>query len=243
MLASRLSRALPRASPITSRALGISRQPLASRFARYESNDAKVSGPVIGIDLGTTNSAVAFMEGNIPKIIANAEGARTTPSVVAFAEDGERLVGGPAKRQAVVNPENTLFATKRLIGRKFQDAEVQRDIKEVPYNLSLPILSSPLDVFSHFLFFNFFLLPYIYPARDTVISRSRSQFPCSRNAKSPRLQFPAYSQHLPAATRARLAFPIPTHSELFALPQFSLLQPPHIHNVCDSRSPPGCRSR
>src|SRR3954467_9242750 len=85
--------------------------------------------------LGTTNSAVAIMEGKVPKIIENAEGARTTPSVVAFAEDGERLVGVAAKRQAVVNPENTLFATKRLIGRKFTDAEVQRDIKEVPYKI------------------------------------------------------------------------------------------------------------
>jgi molecular chaperone DnaK len=90
---------------------------------------------VIGIDLGTTNSAVAIMEGKVPRIIENAEGARTTPSVVAFAEDGERLVGVAAKRQAVVNPENTLFATKRLIGRKFKDAEVQRDIKEVPYKI------------------------------------------------------------------------------------------------------------
>ncbi len=75
------------------------------------------------------------MEGKTPKIIENSEGARTTPSVVAFAEDGERLVGVAAKRQAVVNPENTLFATKRLIGRKFTDAEVQRDIKEVPYKI------------------------------------------------------------------------------------------------------------
>lgn len=90
---------------------------------------------MIGIDLGTTNSAVAIMEGKIPKIIENSEGARTTPSVVAFAEDGERLVGVAAKRQAVVNPENTLFATKRLIGRKFTDVEVQRDIKEVPYKI------------------------------------------------------------------------------------------------------------
>lgn len=135
MLASRLTRALPRASPITTRAAGAFRAPLAARFARFESTDAKVQGPVIGIDLGTTNSAVAFMEGSIPKIIANSEGARTTPSVVAFAEDGERLVGGAAKRQAVVNPENTLFATKRLIGRKFTDVEVQRDIKEVPYKI------------------------------------------------------------------------------------------------------------
>lgn len=95
----------------------------------------KVEGLVIGIDLGTTNSAVAVMEGKVPKIIENAEGARTTPSVVAFTKDGERLVGIPAKRQAVVNPENTLFATKRLIGRRFEDAEVQRDIKQVPYKI------------------------------------------------------------------------------------------------------------
>ncbi|CAH00047.1 Hsp70 family ATPase ECM10 [Kluyveromyces lactis] len=95
----------------------------------------KVQGSVIGIDLGTTNSAVAVMEGKVPKIIENAEGARTTPSVVAFTKDGERLVGIPAKRQAVVNPENTLFATKRLIGRRFEDAEVQRDIKQVPYKI------------------------------------------------------------------------------------------------------------
>ncbi|AAS53723.2 AFR352Cp [Eremothecium gossypii ATCC 10895] len=101
--------------------------------ARLQSS--KVQGQVIGIDLGTTNSAVAVMEGKIPKIIENAEGARTTPSVVAFTKDGERLVGIPAKRQAIVNPENTLFATKRLIGRRFEDAEVQRDIKQVPYKI------------------------------------------------------------------------------------------------------------
>ncbi|QHS74275.1 Hsp70 family ATPase SSC1 [Saccharomyces paradoxus] len=95
----------------------------------------KVQGSVIGIDLGTTNSAVAIMEGKVPKIIENAEGSRTTPSVVAFTKEGERLVGIPAKRQAVVNPENTLFATKRLIGRRFEDAEVQRDIKQVPYKI------------------------------------------------------------------------------------------------------------
>ncbi|GAB0132530.1 mitochondrial chaperone DnaK homeolog p [Epichloe bromicola] len=138
MLASRLSRALPRAIPITARSAAFARSPLASRFARYESTAAegeKVQGSVIGIDLGTTNSAVAIMEGKVPRIIENSEGARTTPSVVAFAEDGERLVGVAAKRQAVVNPENTLFATKRLIGRKFTDAEVQRDIKEVPYKI------------------------------------------------------------------------------------------------------------
>ncbi|SCV03820.1 LANO_0G06458g1_1 [Lachancea nothofagi CBS 11611] len=103
------------------------------QFVRMNSN--KVQGQVIGIDLGTTNSAVAIMEGKVPKIIENAEGARTTPSVVAFTKDGERLVGIPAKRQAVVNPENTLFATKRLIGRRFEDIEVQRDIKQVPYKI------------------------------------------------------------------------------------------------------------
>lgn len=110
------------------------RKPLGTSFARFESTET-VKGAVIGIDLGTTNSAVAIMEGKTPKIIENAEGARTTPSVVAFAEDGERLVGVAAKRQAVVNPENTLFATKRLIGRKYKDPEVQRDIKEVPYKI------------------------------------------------------------------------------------------------------------
>ncbi|KAJ2708860.1 hypothetical protein H4R19_004539, partial [Coemansia spiralis] len=96
---------------------------------------SKVQGQVIGIDLGTTNSCVAVMEGKNTRVIENSEGGRTTPSTVAFSKDGELLVGVPAKRQAVVNPENTLFATKRLIGRKFKDAEVQRDIKEVPYKI------------------------------------------------------------------------------------------------------------
>ncbi|KAJ1892271.1 hypothetical protein LPJ66_006449, partial [Kickxella alabastrina] len=95
----------------------------------------KVQGQVIGIDLGTTNSCVAVMEGKTTRVIENSEGGRTTPSTVAFSKDGELLVGVPAKRQAVVNPENTLFATKRLIGRKFQDIEVQRDIKEVPFKI------------------------------------------------------------------------------------------------------------
>ncbi|UKZ73980.1 hypothetical protein TrVFT333_001634 [Trichoderma virens FT-333] len=139
MLAARFSRALPRATPFAARSAAFARTPAVSKFARYESTaaegDGKVQGAVIGIDLGTTNSAVAIMEGKTPRIIENSEGARTTPSVVAFAEDGERLVGVAAKRQAVVNPENTLFATKRLIGRKFSDAEVQRDIKEVPYKI------------------------------------------------------------------------------------------------------------
>lgn len=108
---------------------------VASLAASRRMQSTKVQGSVIGIDLGTTNSAVAVMEGKIPKIIENAEGSRTTPSVVAFSKDGERLVGIPAKRQAVVNPENTLFATKRLIGRRFEDVEVQRDIKQVPYKI------------------------------------------------------------------------------------------------------------
>ncbi|KAJ3369601.1 70-kilodalton heat shock protein [Allomyces arbusculus] len=95
----------------------------------------KPTGAVIGIDLGTTNSCVAVMEGREPRVIENAEGARTTPSIVAFAKDGELLVGQPAKRQAVVNSENTLFAIKRLIGRKFNDSIVQEDAKHVPYKI------------------------------------------------------------------------------------------------------------
>lgn len=95
----------------------------------------KVKGNVIGIDLGTTNSCVATMEGKTPKVLENSEGARTTPSVVAFTKDGERLSGMPAKRQAVTNAENTLSATKRLIGRKFTDPEVQKDMKTVPYKI------------------------------------------------------------------------------------------------------------
>lgn len=83
---------------------------------------------MIGIDLGTTNSCVAVMEGKTPKVLENSEGSRTTPSVVAFTKDGERLVGMPAKRQAVTNAENTFPATKRLIGRRFEDAEVQKDM-------------------------------------------------------------------------------------------------------------------
>jgi len=93
-------------------------------------------GKVIGIDLGTTNSCVAVMEGGDPVVIANAEGSRTTPSVVAFTDSGERLVGQTARRQAITNPENTVFAVKRLIGRKFDSGEVQRDVKTVPYKIS-----------------------------------------------------------------------------------------------------------
>ncbi len=92
-------------------------------------------GKVIGIDLGTTNSCVAVMDGKNAKVIENSEGARTTPSIVAFADGGERLVGQPAKRQAVTNPENTLFAVKRLIGRRFDDPMVAKDKKLVPYEI------------------------------------------------------------------------------------------------------------
>jgi len=93
-------------------------------------------GKIIGIDLGTTNSCVAVLEGKEAKVIENSEGDRTTPSVIAYAEDGEILVGQSAKRQAVTNPENTLFAVKRLIGRKFKDDVVQKDIKMVPYKIT-----------------------------------------------------------------------------------------------------------
>jgi len=92
-------------------------------------------GKIIGIDLGTTNSCVAVLEGDKPKVIENAEGARTTPSVVAYAEDGEILVGQSAKRQAVTNPENTVYAVKRLIGRRFDDKVVKKDIEMVPYKI------------------------------------------------------------------------------------------------------------
>jgi molecular chaperone DnaK len=91
---------------------------------------------VIGIDLGTTNSCVAVMEGSTPKVIENAEGMRTTPSIVAFTDDGERLVGQPAKRQAVTNPEKTFFAVKRLIGRRYDDPIIEKDKKLVPYSIT-----------------------------------------------------------------------------------------------------------
>lgn len=102
---------------------------------RWASDGTKVTGSVIGIDLGTTNSCVAVMEGKSAKVIENAEGSRTTPSVVAFTPDGERLVGMPARRQAVTNAKNTFYATKRLIGRKFEDPEVQKDMKTVSYKI------------------------------------------------------------------------------------------------------------
>ncbi|HBF53845.1 MAG TPA: molecular chaperone DnaK, partial [Afipia sp.] len=94
-----------------------------------------MAGKVIGIDLGTTNSCVAIMEGSQTKVIENAEGGRTTPSVVAFSKEGEILVGQPAKRQAVTNPENTIFAIKRLIGRRYDDPMVEKDKKLVPYKI------------------------------------------------------------------------------------------------------------
>ena len=90
---------------------------------------------IIGIDLGTTNSCVAIMEGSQPKVLENAEGARTTPSVVAFTDDTEKLIGQPAKRQAVTNPENTIFAVKRLIGRNFDDQTVKKDVESAPFKI------------------------------------------------------------------------------------------------------------
>src|SRR5207248_3117315 len=93
-----------------------------------------IMGKIIGIDLGTTNSVVAVMEGNEPKVIVNAEGSRITPSVVGFAKNGERLVGQVAKRQAITNPENTVFSIKRFMGRKFE--EVNEEMKMVPYKVT-----------------------------------------------------------------------------------------------------------
>ncbi|MBQ0130901.1 MAG: Hsp70 family protein, partial [Comamonas sp.] len=93
-------------------------------------------GKIIGIDLGTTNSCVAIMEGNTTRVIENSEGARTTPSIIAYQEDGEILVGASAKRQAVTNPKNTIYAAKRLIGRKFDEKEVQKDIDLMPFTIA-----------------------------------------------------------------------------------------------------------
>ncbi|MDP5008098.1 MAG: Hsp70 family protein, partial [Glaciimonas sp.] len=93
-------------------------------------------GKIIGIDLGTTNSCVSVMENGKPKVIENSEGARTTPSIIAYQEDGEILVGAPAKRQAVTNPKNTIYAAKRLIGRKWSEDAVQKDIALMPYTIS-----------------------------------------------------------------------------------------------------------
>ena len=90
---------------------------------------------VIGIDLGTTNSCVAVMEGSSAQVIENSEGARTTPSMVGFTNEGETLIGQPAKRQAVTNPTNTLYSIKRLIGRSFSDDKIQKEIKTAPYSI------------------------------------------------------------------------------------------------------------
>ena len=120
---------------------------------------------MIGIDLGTTNSCVSIMEGKIPRVIENAEGSRTTPSIVAFTEDGDRLVGQPAKRQAVTNPENTFFATKRLIGRTFEDPHTQQDIKTMPYKI---VRNDNGDAWGKrdfsflFFFFSFFFFPFSF---------------------------------------------------------------------------------
>ena len=94
-----------------------------------------IMSKVIGIDLGTTNSCVSIMEGTQAKVLENTEGARTTPSVVAFTDEEEKLIGQPAKRQAVTNPENTIFAVKRLIGRNFEDPTVKKDIETAPFKI------------------------------------------------------------------------------------------------------------
>lgn len=106
-----------------------------SPFKRYFANASKGEAPIIGIDLGTTNSCVAVVEGKVPKVLTNAEGSRTTPSVVAFTKDGQRLVGEQAKRQMVTNTKSTFFATKRLIGRRFDDEMVSRSRTMVPYEI------------------------------------------------------------------------------------------------------------
>ncbi|KAJ4840429.1 Heat shock 70 kDa protein A [Turnera subulata] len=115
----------------------LSTSPLANKFASLARpfSSRPAGNDVIGIDLGTTNSCVSVMEGKNPRVIENAEGARTTPSVVAFGKDNELIVGTPAKRQAVTNPTNTLFGTKRLIGRKFGDPQTQKEINMVPYKI------------------------------------------------------------------------------------------------------------
>ncbi|XP_010932133.1 heat shock 70 kDa protein, mitochondrial [Elaeis guineensis] len=134
-LASGVSSPLSQASGLLKASHGIS--PLSQRWAATaRAFSSKPAGAdVIGIDLGTTNSCVSVMEGKNPKVIENAEGARTTPSVVAFNQKGELLVGTPAKRQAVTNPTNTLFGTKRLIGRRFDDPQTQKEMKMVPYKI------------------------------------------------------------------------------------------------------------
>ncbi|EFA85858.1 mitochondrial Hsp70 precursor [Heterostelium album PN500] len=113
----------------------VNKNSLYNGLRSYSTQNSKVSGPVIGIDLGTTNSCVAVMEGNDARVLENSEGGRTTPSVVAFTDDGQRIVGLPAKRQMVTNAANTLFATKRLIGRRFDDPMTKKDMTMVPYKI------------------------------------------------------------------------------------------------------------
>ncbi|XP_001950499.3 stress-70 protein, mitochondrial [Acyrthosiphon pisum] len=113
----------------------ISKALCLSPFQTRQSSTKGVQGHVIGIDLGTTNSCVAVMEGKQPRVIENSEGSRTTPSVVAFTKDGERLAGTPAKRQAVTNTQNTFYATKRLIGRRYDDPEIQKDLKNLTFKI------------------------------------------------------------------------------------------------------------
>jgi molecular chaperone DnaK len=123
---------VPRASAPT---VGAFRKQLGKGLGASVSTRSHASGAVVGIDLGTTNSCVAIMDGSTPKVIENSEGVRTTPSIVAITSDNQRLVGIPAKRQAVTNPENTVFATKRLIGRRFDDDATQKDMKNLPYKI------------------------------------------------------------------------------------------------------------
>ena len=111
-------------------------QAQANNYLNHKNSNYNFMAKILGIDLGTTNSAMAIMEGGAPKIIENIEGNRTTPSVVAIAKSGERIVGQAARRQAVINPENTVYAVKRLIGRHFSEEEVQRDLKTAPYKIN-----------------------------------------------------------------------------------------------------------
>ncbi|KAG6491271.1 heat shock 70 kDa protein, mitochondrial-like [Zingiber officinale] len=132
---SAVSSALPQASSFLKASYGMSSLSQRWTTAARAFSSKPASADVIGIDLGTTNSCVSVMEGKTPKVIENAEGARTTPSVVSFNPKGELLVGTPAKRQAVTNPTNTLFGTKRLIGRRFDDPQTQKELKMVPYKI------------------------------------------------------------------------------------------------------------
>src|SRR3954466_9575720 len=120
-----------RASPFGHAA--VSSQAGRGASTKSTTEGTKTMGKVIGIDLGTTNSCMAVLEGGEPTVMANAEGGRTTPSVVAFTKDGQRLVGTPAKRQAVTNPQGTIFSIKRFMGRKY--AEVNEEMKIVPYEV------------------------------------------------------------------------------------------------------------